>query len=333
MKQIVVDRQFAGSRVDRLVMKILVNCSKSFIYKMFRKKNITLNQKKIKGSELVALGDVICFYFAEDSYRKFTQQSVAVGGEPLDEKRIIYQDANVLIYNKPKAILSQPGQDKPNLVDQYQRYRQSAESDSMLAKNHHSTGLPGRFGLCNRLDYNTTGVSIFGNNPLALRIINQAIRQKQVDKCYHALVKGKISAPIQVKGTITKQADINKSRVSLNQPTDLANGHFIQMAIQPLTSGRIGGYDLSLVEVRIQTGKSHQIRAGMAQLKHPIIGDVKYGDAAANEFFRTQYSISSQLLHSYEYSFRELDAPLDYLVGKTFRAEYEPAFEQLISCC
>ncbi len=319
MESIKITNQYAGERIDKICFKVLKNAKKSFVFKMFRKKNIVLNGKKIKGDERCALNDEIQFYFSKETFQKFsagdTFESEAIKNQlPLLQENIIYEDEHILVYNKPKAILSQPNGKDDNIVEQYSAY---AKKNNIVYQD-----VLDRYGVCNRLDRNTTGLILIGKNALALRNINQSIKSHQVDKRYRAIVLGQLDATIELKGYQKKGRDNQVHMVSN------ASGDYIHTIIHPMAYD--SDEDWTLVEVELMTGKTHQIRHHLSSIHHPIIGDLKYGVEDKNTYFYKKYGVQNQLLHSYSYTFLHIEEPLAYLNKQQFIAPYPKIFKAFL---
>ena len=329
MKEIIVTDEFNKVRVDKVVFKVLKFASKGFIYKMYRKKNIVLNDKKITGKEEVIKGDSIKFYFHDDTFDKFSKGDGMMDpmeesnlsskdnlkkienqeGHTLDKAYILYEDHDLLVYNKPVGILSQPNGRDDNLIFRYKKYLEDQGIEE---------GLLDTYGVCNRLDRNTTGVILLGKNPKSLRIINNAITNKEVTKTYHAIVKGHVKKELDLKAHLTKKQNRNRVTISSN-----GIGDYIHTKVKPLKVSQDKSY--SLVQVTILTGKSHQIRAHLSSIGYPLIGDGKYGDKKTNDYFRKNNNIKYQMLHSYLYKIE-----LDKSILPCFDREYvAPYFDEM----
>lgn len=332
MKEIIVTEEFNKVRVDKVVFKVLKFASKGFIYKMYRKKNIVLNNKKITGKEQLVTGDSIKFYFHDDTFNKFSKGDGTMESlenenskeqvtkiddrEPklsLDKSLILYEDQDLLVYNKPVGVLSQPNGRDDNLIFRYKEY---------LSDQGIEEGLLDAYGVCNRLDRNTTGVILLGKNPKSLRIINTAITNKEVTKTYHAIVKGHVKEDLDLKAHLTKKQNRNRVTISNN-----GVGDYIHTLVKPLKLSADKAY--SLVEVTILTGKSHQIRAHLSSIGYPLIGDGKYGDKKTNDYFRKSNNIRYQMLHSYLYKI-ELDKSVLLCCDTEYIAPYFKEMDSLI---
>ncbi len=319
MKEIKVTKEFDNTRVDKVVLKILRNASKGFVYKMYRKKNILLNGKKITGKEKVFADDTLKFFFSDATFDKFSgsvpsADANSIEADALDESQIIYEDDDLLVYNKPVGMLSQPNGRNDNLVHSY---------ESRLKAKGEEPGLLDSFGICNRLDRNTTGITLIGKNPRSLRLINEAILHGHTRKLYHAIVKGKLTQSLELKGYLTKSSSRNKVSITPDGPGDL-----IHTKVNPIQVSTDGS--LTLVEVRILTGKSHQIRAHLSWAGHPLIGDGKYGDKVLNDRYRREFGIRYQLLHSYSYTLTMDHDELPNINKRPFTAPYFEPFASMV---
>jgi len=325
MKEIIITQELHHIRVDKVCHKVFCDVPTSFIYKMFRKKNICLNGKKIAGHELLEIGDTLTFYFSEESFEKLSRPKDDLGQESthkntLNPDLILYEDENVLVYNKPVGILSQPNGKDISLVELFENTQLQKKQITLHPSIHIES-----YGVCNRLDRNTTGVTFIGKNPSVLKKLNESIKERQVKKQYHAIVAGFISGPLYLESYLVKDATTNK--VTLYSE-EIENSDFIKTDIEPM--GYHEGLNITLLNIALHTGKTHQIRAHLASIGHPILGDDKYGDNKINRYFRERYKIEYQLLHSYSYTFLSLTDQLGYLQERDFIAPYFEPMEGLI---
>lgn len=332
MKEIVITKELQQLRIDKVCHKVFTDVPNSFLYKMFRKKNIVLNDKKIIGSEIVKLGDRITFYFSDDSFEKLSSKQEAheaikdnslinssvkdsVDLRLLDPKLVLFENEDLLVYNKPYGILSQPNGKDVSLIQLYEN----------SLKHQTVSYIADTYGVCNRLDRNTTGVSIIGKHAGVLKQINNAIKNKHVRKLYHGVVCGILNEPITLEGFLQKDPTMNQVKISTS-PID--GYERIYTEIRPTCSSTEHG--LTMVEVILHTGKTHQIRAHLASIGYPILGDPKYGNMELNKKFEKMYNLKYQLLHSYSYTFYEMDKPYDYLNQKAFVAPYFETMDKIV---
>ncbi|MBO1871134.1 RluA family pseudouridine synthase [Lachnoanaerobaculum sp. Marseille-Q4761] len=328
MIEIIVGKNEDGQRLERVLEKIFVNANAGFIFKMLRKKNITLNDKKADGKERLVAGSSIKLWFSDESFEKLSGKKVEntkVKNNCTDKKNvekfnsyIVYEDDNTIILNKPEGILSQ----KSNIKD-------ASINDMLLEYLDFDDSVLNTFkpSICNRLDRNTTGLLVCGKSLEGLRVNNELIKTKAVDKFYLALVKGYIKEKCLISGWLYKDESSNKVIIK-NKAFKAAD--FIQTEYEILDYFE----NNTLLSVKLITGKTHQIRAHLSSISHPIIGDFKYGDKAVNEEFKKRYGIKSQLLHSYRLVYPDTDISdtdtFKALRGKVFQADYNNDFRKVI---
>ncbi len=309
MKEIMITEKEAGQRLDKLLARILPKAQTSFLYKMMRKKNITLNGKKAAGKELLALGDSIRIFFSDETYEKFSAKApMTVSAKPLAKEQILYEDAHILVINKPAGVLSQKSSPKDiSINEQLLAYLQqegniSAEDMAMV-----------RPSVCNRLDRNTSGLLLAGKTLLGLQTLSELLRSRELHKYYVCFVSGALQGEKYLKGYLQKDEKTNKVTIS-DAPVEDAK--YIETKYRVMSHKEDG----TLLEVLLITGRTHQIRAHLASIGHPIIGDAKYGDSKINRYYEKQYGIKHQLLHAYRMEMPRITGPLAYLSGKVFEA-------------
>jgi len=307
----------AGQRLDKLLCKILSKAPKSFIYKMLRKKNITLNDKKADGSEKLNIGDVITLWLSEDTIEKFTEkvQSIPLVKDALD---ILYEDDDIVVINKPTGLLSQKA-DVKDISANEMLISHLIQSNSLTKEDLASF----RPAFCHRLDRNTSGVLIGGKSLIGLQDMSELIRQKKVGKFYYALVKGYIDKKTTIKGWLTKDDLTNKVTIT-TQKTQ--NSDPIETRYEPLASN----HNYTLLRVQLITGRTHQIRAHLESIGHPIIGDNKYGDAQLNRYFYDKYHLKYQMLHCKKMVMPENTLRITKIANKTFEAPLPSLFKCIL---
>ena len=155
----------------------------------------------------------------------------------------------------------------------------------------------------------------------------EALKKRTVQKYYRCIVKGEVKEKTHLKGYLSKDESANKVTIRTRiTPDEKADYLPIETEYRPVQVSN--GY--TELEVHLITGRSHQIRAHLASIGHPIIGDVKYGDRGVNEHFRREAGIRSQMLHSWKLVFPQMDTPLDYLSGKSFTAPVQGEFQKVL---
>ncbi|WP_105618010.1 RluA family pseudouridine synthase [Vallitalea okinawensis] len=316
MKELKVTNKDAGQRLDKYLAKFLNKAPKSFIYKMLRKKNIKLNKLKADGKEIVLNGDFIQLYLADDTINKFRNMSTNTLN--YEKLAIVYEDKNILICNKPIGMLSQKDEKNSiSLIDIVIAYLEGTNQYDP------DKDIGFRPGLCNRLDRNTSGLVIVGKNLMALQEINHAIKEHQIKKYYLTIVKGKVVKPHTLVDHWEKDTETN--RVKLNKVEIEGKTKAIKTIIRP----KEGYHGFTQLEVELVTGKSHQIRAHLKSIDHPILGDFKYGDPRLNKTLKEKCHLTSQLLHAYKLTFNGLKGNVDYLNNKEFIAEEPQVFTKV----
>ncbi len=323
MKEIVITKEYAGGRFDKFLFKYLNFATKNFVYKMLRKKNITLNDKKALGNEILSKGDVVKLFLADDTIENFRHNNSItldnVGNDRLNiiPEIICYEDENIIVLNKPFGVLSQKS--KPS------DYSLNEMLVEYLALNS-SSDVPFDFksGVSNRLDRNTTGIVLAGKNLNATRLLNEAIKNRFLEKKYLCVVKGVLKESKTIKGYLLKNKGSNT--VSIFDSNITGQGKKIITTYTPL----VDNGEVTLVEINLITGKSHQIRAHLASIGHCLIGDNKYGDVITNLYFKKKYNIKAQLLHAKSVRFVSMDSDLTYLNGLVVKAELPNNFIEFL---
>lgn len=308
----------AGQRLDKYLQKYLNLAPKSFLYKMLRKKNIVLNGKKAEGSEKLKNGDVIRLYLSEETLEKFHESRKADQYPRWPGLEIVYEDRQLLLVNKPAGMLSQKADPKDVSLNEY-LIGYLLESGQMAPES-----LAGFTpGVCNRLDRNTSGLVIGAKTLAAAQEIGRLLKERRAGKYYLALVKGRVTRKERIRGWLTKDETKNQARIS-REP--LENGAPIETAYEPLAAKK----DMTLLKVELITGKTHQIRSHLAGIGHPLAGDRKYGDAAFNRYFRENYGLNSQFLHSWQIEFPVMEPPLESVSQRTITAKPPKLFQKIL---
>lgn len=319
MKEIIVTSNEANQRADKFLMKYFNQASKSFIYKMFRKKRIKLNKNKITGNEILQPNDQFQIFMAEETIDKFSTANITKIKKSVKQTfKVIFEDENILLANKPVGLLAQPdGSDDFSLVEEITHYL-------IKTKSYNPESEKGfRPGICNRLDRNTSGIILAGKNVTALQALNDIVSSRNIDKHYLCIVCGQVKEKNTIEGYLTKNIKNNKVSITNNK----SRGQYIKTIYTPIKSNG----NFSLLDVQIITGKSHQIRAHLSSIGHPIIGDFKYGTKSINEKMNKKFSLKYQLLHAYKVKFYVDDGVLAYLNKKEFKAELPEQFNMIKS--
>lgn len=322
MQEFKIGTNEAGQRLDKFLHKYLKEAGNGFLYKMLRKKNITLNRKKADGKEILIVGDEVQFFFSDETFLKFrgsSLQQYKLAYEKLKGIKVIYENEHVIFLNKPVGILSQKSAPTDLSINEW--------LIGYLLVNGKITGEQletFKPSICNRLDRNTSGLMICGKSFQGSQQMNSLIKERKVRKFYRAFVKGKLGESAYIKGYLKKDEKLNK--VFLKETCENDKEYVpIETAYEPIFS-RNG---ITYLEVELITGKTHQIRAHLASIGHPLLGDEKYGDRKWNQSFKNVKLPKWQLLHSYRVKFPELDGEFAELSDREFIAE-EPEIYGLL---
>ncbi len=317
MKTLIVTEKEAGQRLDKLLTKYLNLAGRGFIYKMLRKKNITVNGKKCDGSEKLSKGDEIKLFLSEETLQKFSQVQVQKVRDI--QLSVIYEDAHILLINKPSGMLSQKAKEGDESLVEYVIDYLLKNGD--LSSQDLATFRP---SVCNRLDRNTSGLVAAGKSLPGLQILSEVFRDRSLHKYYYCVVKGALKEKRTISGFLLKDEKTNQVKIFKDQVPES----------QPIvtTYEPVSVFDnYTLLRVTLVTGRTHQIRAHFSSIGYPLVGDGKYGDAGVNEEARRRFGIRHQMLHSFQMEFPDLPEPLSYLSGRMFTAPLPEEFKRICS--
>lgn len=317
MKKIVISKNDSNQRLDKFISKSFDNMPKSLMYKYIRKKRIKLNDKKADISTMLKEGDVLSLYIndelLEPSKPKYDFLSAPIR---LD---IVYEDDNILLINKPEGLIVHPDDTeyKDTLIMRIQHY--------LYDKGEYNPDSEQSFkpSLVNRIDRNTSGIVIAAKNASALRILNKKLKDREIDKYYLCIVHNKPKKPSgTLTGFLSKNEDKNIVKVSNKQGDDAKT---IKTYYETLATKN----NLSLIKIKLLTGRTHQIRAHMASIGCPLLGDGKYG---INKDDRKK-GYTHQALCSYKlkFSFTTDGGELEYLNCREFTVKRIWFVEELFS--
>lgn len=305
-----------NQRLDKYLKKLLPNASTGFLYKMLRKKNIILSGKKATGKEMLHVGDMVSVFFSEDTILKFMQDTKIFEVEyqmlqslPMKGLKVVYEDKDVLIADKPYNMLSQKAKPEDLSANEYllgYLIRTGAVQLEGLTTFRPS--------VCNRLDRNTTGLLLMGKTLTGSQQLSEALRERSIRKFYRAVVVGHVEEKAHLSGWLLKDEQTNQVKILDHETEDAAA---IETAYEPIGYGD----GITMLEIHLITGRTHQIRAHLSSIGHPIIGDMKYGNARINQKYYESHHVNHQLLHAYRLEFpdgRKFTAPLPELFGSLF---------------
>ena len=308
MREFIINKNDAGQRLDKYITKSFPLLPQSLMYKYIRSKRIKIKNKKSEISYRLKENDVVSLYINDEFFEPVKPKyDFLSAGKSI---KIVYEDENVILIDKPAGILSHP--DEGNYTDTaitrvkrylYEKGEYDPENEMSFAP-----------ALVNRIDRNTCGIIIGAKNAESLRILNEKLKNREIHKYYLCIAIGKLKNKEGIiKGYLEKNEKQNRVYIS-DKSTDKTKAIATKYNVLDYKNG------LSLVEVELLTGRTHQIRASFSHLGNPLLGDGKYGTNAQNKKFG---GYKKQFLYSYKLTFDfETDAGiLDYLNGKSYQVE------------
>ena len=293
-----------GQRLDRFLRKYLREASLSYIYRLIRK-DVKVNGKRAKEDRILEEGDEIALYIAEQELEQLVRKPGKAQARP--DLDIVYEDDEIIAVNKPFGLLTHgdAAEKKNHLANRVVDYL-IAEGEYDPARERSFRPAP-----ANRLDRNTTGIVLFGKTAEALRELNRLLKEKsgpgapesdggsedgpagRVSKYYLTIVKGEIPGELRLTGSLAKDSEKNLVTV-IKGGSSGESGQRAETLVRPLAKAK----GFTLAEVELITGRTHQIRAHLADAGYPVIGDPKYGDPEVNRKMKQKYGLTAQLLHA-----------------------------------
>jgi 23S rRNA pseudouridine955/2504/2580 synthase len=312
LKEFKVTKNDAGQRLDRFTAKVVPLLPSSLAQKYIRIKRIKINGKGSKRDYKLVADDVVQMYINDEFFDAPNEKNayLKISDPALD---IVYEDENIILINKPAGTLchSDSGFDYASIISRVQAYLQKSGAWRPRDENSFTPAL------CNRIDRNTSGIVIAAKNAETLRIMNDKLKQQEIDRYYIAVVHG-IPAPpnATLEGYIFKDAVKNRVYVTKNSQPGAKTAIMEYRILKSASPDTPQKSTLSLLECRLITGRTHQIRAQLADIGHPILGDGKYGNGRLDKIFGE----TRQALCSYKLMFNfSTDAGLlNYLDKKSF---------------
>ena len=312
MIEIKINENDQNKRLDKVVKKILSKAPDSFIYKLFRKKDVKVNKKPKPIDYITRLDDVISIYITKEQEIDFIDKGQVTRSKNRNFS-IIYEDDNVLIVNKQAGLLVHDGDGKLKNEDTLSKQI----IDYLIENNSYNPDNENTFipSLAHRIDRNTSGIVIFGKTSIALQELFKAFKDHQgMEKEYETLVCGKVLEKGQIDAKLIK----NEKTKIVN--VDNQNGLSALTYYEPIKVFE----DVTLLKVKILTGRTHQIRVHLNYINHPLVGDGKYGNKNS-DLLASKYQMDNYYLHAKRIVFHNLKNELAYLNDKEFIA---PLFEK-----
>ena len=311
MREFHIGKNDENQRLDRFLGKAVPLLPASLAQKYIRLKRIKVNGARAQRDQKLCAGDVLQCYINDEFFETPSEENVYLT-ITTPRLKIVYEDENIMLLDKPAGLVVHADEhEKVNtLVNHMLAYLYQKREWRPREENAFTPAL------CNRIDRNTGGIVIAAKNAEALRILNDKIRDREIAKYYLCIALGRVEPPKgRIECFLRKDEKSNTVRV-YHRP--VPEGRSAVTLYQTL---RTRG-ELSLLEVELLTGRTHQIRASMADLGHPLLGDGKYGIGSVNR----KYGETQQALYSYRLRF---DFPtdagiLEYLRGREFQVDEVP---------
>ena len=306
LKTVVITENDSGQRLDKFLTKSYPNLPQSMMYKSIRKKDIKLNGKRCEISTKLKTGDELRMYLKEEFFQKSEREYDFIKAPK--SINILYEDENIMLLDKKPGLIVHPDENYhfDSLIARIQHYLYDKGEYNPDAENSFAPAL------INRIDRNTGGIVMAAKNSETLRIMNQKVKEREIQKLYLCVVCGVLK---KKENTLIDYLEKNESqnRVYISHKSNERN-KMIKTKYRVISEKK----DFSLVEVELLTGRTHQIRAHFASIGHPLAGDGKYGKNAVNKSIGFPY----QALYSYKLKFTfDTDAGiLNYLNQKEFEA-------------
>lgn len=317
MKEITIDRNNAGQKVEKFVKNYLKEAPLGFIYKAFRKKDIKVNGRWVRKDAVLEEGDVLRIYVTDEQLKDFLLP------KKVEKKNIsypiVYEDENILIVNKPSGVM---------VVGDGKETRKTLAKevvDYLYFKGEYDPS-SGAFtpAPAHRIDRNTSGLVLFGKNDASLKALTELFKNREnIRKTYFGLAKGEISQ----EGEIDKPLRKDSSKGMVYVCSVEKGGREAKTKYRPVQFFK----GFTLLELELLTGRTHQIRVHLASIGHPLVGDGKYGDFETNRFFKSHVGFDHQFLHAAKIQLGKITGTLSYLSDKSFEAPFSKEETKVLS--
>lgn len=301
----IISKTDSNQRIDNYVKKLLSDVPKGHIYKLFRKKDVKVNNKRVKIDYIIKSGDIINIYINKDEEKKLN-----VNNSSFFDFDVIYENKNILIINKKPGYSVQEKNRKDNSINNqiinYLNSKNSLDKSSVFKPS-----------AIHRLDGNTSGVLVAAKNVESARSLTNIFKNRFIEKEYLCVLSGKSPK----KGII----NINLKKME-KFVTENKDGKNAKTSFTTISNNK----NYSLTKALLITGRTHQIRAHFKHLGNPILNDNKYGNKKENRIFKRKYNYKYQMLHAYKIKFLNINNNLSYLSNKTFVANLNSKWKEII---
>lgn len=310
MREFIIKKPEEGQRFDRYLEKLLPGAGKSFLYKMMRKKNITLNNGLAKGPEKLCEGDVIKVWFSDETFELFSAGSARVSTPAAQEKRlatkqkdfiqkptVLFENEHILVISKPAGLLSQKADKNDYSANEW--ILEYLTEQGIYSKESYGSFIP---AAVNRLDRNTSGILLVGKTRAGSAYLSELLREHSTQKTYQTFVCGEIKDACGYISSFSKNAKTNVSSLtgtrSYNPATEIESEKacrekdVVVTEVYPISYNAT--YDMTYCNIRLITGKSHQIRVQLSEIGHPLLGDSKYGYKKTHKTYPLMQEMAEQ---------------------------------------
>ena len=303
MKEFQIKRNDAGQRLDKFLSKAVKGLPTSLMYKCIRTKKIKVNRARTEQKYILQEGDIVQLFIKDEFFDSPEKDNSALANIT-PKLTIVYEDENIILCNKrPGVLVHEDDEGKDNTLIMhikaylYQKGEYDPENEQSFAP-----------ALCNRIDRNTGGIVIGAKNAEAIRVMNEKIKNDEISKFYYCVVHGKMPKKSDtLTGFLLKDSDKNQVKIFDKQIKGSKN----IITKYKVVSEKNG---MSLLEIELVTGRTHQIRAHMSYIGHPLLGDGKYG---VNKDDRAKgYKYQALYAYRLRFDFDDDSGALGYLKGR-----------------
>ncbi len=307
MRTLYIGKNDAGQRLDKFITKTLKAFPMSLLYKSIRTKKIKVNRKRTEAGYVLSEGDTVEMFISEEFFAADASDTAFMRLKPNID--VVYEDENIILVNKQPGLIvhSDENEEVNTLISHIKAY--------LYRKGEYDPGSEQSFApaLCNRIDRNTGGIVIGAKTAAALRFFNEKIKKRELDKFYLCAVHGRMPLSEQtLNGYLKKDGDNNLVDIKNKKLT----GYKEIVTKYKVLKEKNG---LSLLEVELITGKTHQIRAHLSSIGHPLLGDGKYG--VNRDDRKAGYSYQALYAYKLKMSFEKSGSEFDYLSGQCFTVD------------